>query len=223
MWDSESPVWRTVRAVVFLFRRSIWQPLNRRGLGGGVLLALRSHFPQRCSIWLLCERRRDCIDALHRRNNSLETRPLLAFLSTIPWPIKSPVAVPVKAWHYAVGRQQKRVRLRERERVSRNTPSVELTDIYLWSLMQHLCLQRAWCKLAYLMIALYNLVCVEIGVCCISTQWVSTYTASLCSYSIERSHDHIRLWCPKMLPGLFFQSDGNAYYGVGEGILFRHF
>lgn len=29
-----------VRAVAFLIRRSMWQPINRRGLGGGVLLVL---------------------------------------------------------------------------------------------------------------------------------------------------------------------------------------
>lgn len=29
--------------------------------------ACTSHFPQLCSIWLLCERRRDYTDALHKR------------------------------------------------------------------------------------------------------------------------------------------------------------
>lgn len=32
-------VWN-MRAVVFLIRRSVRQPINRRGLGGGVLLVL---------------------------------------------------------------------------------------------------------------------------------------------------------------------------------------
>jgi len=119
-----------LRAVVFLIRRSMWQPINRRGLGGGVLLVLLTLPPallNMAALWappwlyrrIAQEKKKTqlcCASASHISSYASVTGRT---------GIESVVAVQVTAWQYAVGRQQKRVRVETGERVgevvSRNT------------------------------------------------------------------------------------------------------